>query len=108
MWVILIDWGHEFPLALIWPALYPRPFHVTFENGFEFKSAFKEIRDNLGIKFKPTTYYNPQGNSRIKRIHWDMGNILRSFEPEERQVDPDDPVNELLQACVFGIIHYTG
>jgi hypothetical protein len=33
-----------------------------------------------------------------------MGNMLRSFELEERELDPEDPWNELLQACAFGIL----
>jgi hypothetical protein len=32
-----------------------------------------------------------------------MGNMLRAFELEERELDPDDPWNEFLQACAFGI-----
>jgi transposase InsO family protein len=55
--------------------------------------------DNLGIKCRPTTSYNPQGNSIIERIHQVMGNEL-----EEREIDPDDPWNEFLQACAFGIM----
>jgi hypothetical protein len=83
--------------------LYPRPIQVTFDNGSEFKSVFKEMCENLGIKCRPTTSYNPQGNSVAERIHQVMGNVLRAFELEERELDPDDPWNEFLQACVFGI-----
>jgi hypothetical protein len=33
-----------------------------------------------------------------------MGNnMLRAFELEERELDPDDPWNKFLQACAFGI-----
>jgi hypothetical protein len=32
-----------------------------------------------------------------------MGNMLRAFELEERELDPDDPCNGFLQACAFGI-----
>jgi hypothetical protein len=32
-----------------------------------------------------------------------MGNMLRAFELEEREFDPDDPWNEFLQDCAFGI-----
>jgi hypothetical protein len=32
-----------------------------------------------------------------------MGNMSRAFELEERELDPDDPWNEFLQACAFGI-----
>jgi hypothetical protein len=30
--------------------------------------------------------------------------MLRAFELQERELDPDDPWNELLQACAFGIM----
>jgi hypothetical protein len=59
--------------------------------------------DNLVIKCRPTTFYNPQGNSIIERIHQVMGNMLRAFELEERELDPDDPWNKFLQDCAFGI-----
>jgi hypothetical protein len=36
-----------------------------------------------------------------------MGNMLRAFELEEIELDPDDPWNEFLQACAFGIIRST-
>jgi hypothetical protein len=32
-----------------------------------------------------------------------MGNVLRPFELEERELYPYDPSNEFLQACAFGI-----
>jgi hypothetical protein len=32
-----------------------------------------------------------------------MGNMLRTFELEESVLDPNDPWNEFLQACAFGI-----
>jgi hypothetical protein len=77
-----------------WLCRYPRTIQVTFENGSEFKSVFKEMCDNLGIKCRPTTSYNPQGNSVIKRIHQVMGKMLRAFELEERELYPEDPVQE--------------
>jgi transposase InsO family protein len=52
--------------------------------------------DNLGIQCRPTTSYNPQGNSIIERIHQVMGTMLRAFELEERELDQEDPWNELL------------
>jgi transposase InsO family protein len=76
-----------------WRCRYPRPIQVTFDNGSEFKSVFKEMCDNLGIKCRPTASYNPQGNSISERIHQVMGNMLRAFELEERELDPYDPWN---------------
>jgi IS30 family transposase len=56
-----------------WICRYPRPIQVTFDNGSEFKSVFKEMCDNLGIKCRPTNSYNYQGNSIIERIYQVMG-----------------------------------
>jgi hypothetical protein len=74
-----------------WICCYPRPIQVTFDNGSELKSVFKEMFDNLGIKCRPTYSYNPQGISIIERIHQVMGSMLRAFEIEERELDPYDP-----------------
>jgi hypothetical protein len=88
-----------------WLCCYRRQIQVTFDNGSEFKSVFKEMSDNLGIQCRPTTSYTPtpQRNSIVERIPQVRGNILRSFELEERELDPDDPWNELLHACAFGV-----
>jgi hypothetical protein len=51
----------------------------------------------------PTTSYNPKGNSVIERIHQVMGNMVRYFELEDRQLDQDDPWKEFLLACAFAI-----
>jgi hypothetical protein len=80
-----------------------RPIQVTFDNGSEFKGVFKEMCDNLGIECRPTAFYNPQVKTIIERKHQVMGNMLRAFELEERELDRDDPWNEFLQACAFGI-----
>jgi hypothetical protein len=82
-----------------WLCRYTRPIQVTADNGSEFKSGFKDMCDNLGIKCRPTTSYNPQWNSIIERIHQVMGNMLRAFELEERDLNPNDPWNDVLQAC---------
>jgi transposase InsO family protein len=71
-----------------WLCRYPRPTKIIFDNGGEFKSIFKEMCENLGIDCKPTTSYNPQGNAIIERIHQVMGNMLCTFELEERDLDP--------------------
>jgi hypothetical protein len=58
-----------------WLCCYPRPIKVTFGNGSEFKSVFKEMCNSLGIKCRLTTSYTPQGNSVTERIHQVMGNM---------------------------------
>jgi hypothetical protein len=86
-----------------WLCRYPRPIQVAAVNGSNFKSVFKKMCDNLGIKCRPTTSYNLQGNTIIDRINQVMGNMLRAFELEEIDLDPNDPWNEFLQACAFAI-----
>ena len=92
-----------------WLCRYPRPTKVIFDNGGEFKSVFQEMCDNLGIHCSPTTSYNPQGNAIIEQIHQVLGNMLRTYELEDRDLDPTDPWGEFLQACAFGIrsTHHT-
>jgi hypothetical protein len=58
----------------------------------------------MGIKFRPTTSYNSQGNSSIEIIHQVMGNMLRAFELEERDSNSNYSWNEFLQACAYTII----
>jgi hypothetical protein len=59
--------------------------------------------DNFGIKCRPTTSYNPQGNIIIERVHQVMDNMLRAFELNERDLYPNNPWDELLQAFAYGI-----
>jgi hypothetical protein len=40
-----------------WICCYPRSIQVTFDNGSEFKSVFKEMCDSLGTTCSPTTSY---------------------------------------------------
>ena len=48
----------------------------------------------MGFKQKPTTDYNPQGNVIIERIHQALGNQLRSFELEERDLNKEEKTFE--------------
>jgi hypothetical protein len=51
-----------------WLPRYPQPQFIVFDNGSigEFKREFKQmcVRDNYGIKAKPTTSHNPQATSK--------------------------------------------
>jgi hypothetical protein len=67
-----------------------------------FMSVFKEMCDNLEIRFCPTTSYNPQ-RILLLRGNQVMGNMLRAFVLEKRDLYPNDPWNEFLQACVYGV-----
>jgi hypothetical protein len=52
----------------------------------------------FGIKCRPTTFYNI-----IERVHQVMGNMLRTFEVEDRYLDHNAPWDEFLQDCDYCI-----
>jgi transposase InsO family protein len=90
-------------------ARYPRPQLIVFDNGNkrEFKIEFKQMRDNYGIKDKPTTSHNPQANAIIERVHKVVNDMLRSFDSEnnnenlEEQID--NPFDYFLQSTAWDI-----
>ena len=56
----------------------------------------------MGIKGQPSTDYNPQSNAIIERIHQVLGNQLRSFELEERELNEEEQSFEpFLTACAY-------
>ena len=50
---------------------------------------------------KPMTMRNPQANSIIERIHQTIGNIIRSFQIGQLEVDEQDPWSGILAATMF-------
>ena len=82
-----------------WLARYPRPQQVGVDNGSHFKRYFNDLIKNYGLERKPSTEYNPQSNGVIERIHQVLGNALRNFELEERELDETNPWDEFLTAA---------
>jgi transposase InsO family protein len=86
-----------------WLARYPRPKIVGCDNGSHFKKHFKELVDNYGMVRKTSTEYNPQSNGIIERVHQVLGNALRNFELETRELDEQNPWDEFLSSAAFAI-----
>ena len=65
--------------------------------------------DNYGLIRKPSTEYNPQSNGIIERVHQVLGNALRNFVIENRELDEQNPWDEFLQSAAFAIrsTHHT-
>ena len=87
----------------VWLSMYPQPKSIGYNNGSENKKNFKAMCNNYNIAGKPTSGFNPQLNGIIKRVHMVLANILRMFELEERESNPEDPFTEFLNAAVFAI-----
>ena len=86
-----------------WINRYPRPKEIGFDNGGEFKAVFRQLCSNYGMTQRPTTSHNPQANSIIERVHQVLGNMLRTFELEERELSGRDPYGSFLSAAAYAI-----
>ena len=86
-----------------WLARYPRPKYCGCDNGSHFKKYFSELVDNYGLIRKLSTEYNPQSNGIIERVHQVLGNVLRNFELENRELDDQNPWDEFLSSAAFAI-----
>ena len=88
-----------------WLARYPRPREIGFDNGGEFMAEFRDLCDNMGLKRRPSSSWNPQSNAILERIHQVLADCLRSFNLDERTINEmdDDPFEEFLSAAAFSI-----
>ncbi len=86
-----------------WLSRYPRPQILGYDNGSEYKATFNQMRKNYGMKKRRSTEYNPQSNGIVERVHQVLGDMLRTFELEERELDPDNPWSEFLTAVGYAI-----
>jgi hypothetical protein len=88
-----------------WLSRYPLPTQVIFDRGNEFMGhEFKTMMSvDYGIKIKPTTVRNPQANAILERVHQTLGNLIRTFESQDKYLDEDDPWTGILSATAFAL-----
>jgi len=89
-----------------WLTRYPRPSLVTLDRGSEFIGQdFRDMCVNdYGIKRKVITTRNPQANAIVERAHQTLGNLIRSFELQDKPYyDQDDPWGGILAAVAFAL-----
>ena len=88
-----------------WLTRYPWPRTLTYDRGTEFMAEFsKMIKDDYGIKRRPTTSKNPQANAILERIHQVIGNMIKTFEVYNREdLDQEDPWSGMLITIMFGL-----
>ena len=88
-----------------WLCRYPWPEKCIFDHGSEFiGQEFQELMtEEYKIKPAPAGVRNPQANSILERIHQVVGNMLRTFELEERELDEQRPFAGILSAVAWAI-----
>jgi hypothetical protein len=89
-------------VELAWLTRYPWPTKVIYDRGTEFLAEFADmITNDYGIKKSPATVRNPQANAILERIHQTLGNIVRTFQVQD--MDLDDPWSGILAATMFAL-----
>ena len=62
------------------------------------------IKNDYGVKVKPTTTRNPQANAIVERVHQTIGNMIRTFELYDNDgIDDDDPWSGILAAVMAAV-----
>ena len=57
----------------------------------------------MGLTKKPSASWNPQSNAILERVHQVLGDCLRSFNLDNRDLHPEDPFEEFLTASAYAI-----
>jgi hypothetical protein len=88
-----------------WLSRYPWPEYITYDNGPEFKAEFGDLlrQEYPNIKAKPSSKRNPQANAILERAHATIGNMIRTYDVENIELDEEDPFAGLISAVGFAI-----
>ena len=58
------------------------------DRGTEFMAEFSQmIQEEYGVKRKPIIKRNPQANAIVERVHQTIGNMLRTFEVKDLELE---------------------
>jgi hypothetical protein len=89
-------------VELAWLTRYPRPSIITYDRGTKFMAEFATmVKHDYGITVKAITTRNPQANAILERIHATIGNIIRTHQVLETELDEDDPWSGILAAAMY-------
>jgi hypothetical protein len=75
---------------MAWFSWYPCCQHVIYDDGSEFKLHFEALCDTYGIKRKPTSVKNPQGNAILEQVHQVMAMLCTSELDMAASADASD------------------
>ena len=64
---------------------------------------FKELCENYGLKLKKSGAWNPQANSIVERIHQVLGNMMRTFDLDNADVNEEDLWSEFISSTCYAI-----
>ena len=79
-----------------WLCRYPRPVRITYDNGSEFKKDFQSLCNEYDLNKHPTTVKNPQSNGIVERVHQVINNMIRCFDLNHLDLDPNNPFGDIV------------
>ena len=79
------------------------PRKVIFDNGNEFKKDFLPFLRDFSIKPTPTTIQYPQANVILEHVHQILGDMLRTKNLQQYDLDTLDPWSDILASVVWAI-----
>ena len=59
------------------------------------------VKNDYGITVKAITTRNPQANAILERIHATIGNIIRTHQVLNIELDEEDPWSGILAAAMY-------
>jgi hypothetical protein len=82
---------------------------MIYGDGSEFKLHFRDLCKTYGIKRKPTSIKNPQGNAILKRINAVFTNMLRTAELDMAELVNASDIDIFLADAAWAIrsTHHT-
>ena len=90
----------------IWLSRYLIPMEITYLQWSEFiGNEFSKylIEREYGISAKKITSGNTNSNDILERIQQVLGNLVRTFNIQQKYVDKNDPWTGILDAAAFEI-----
>jgi hypothetical protein len=89
-----------------WLTHYLQPSLITLDHGSKFigQDFCDMCVNDYGIKRKVILMQNPQANAIVERAHQMLGNLIRSFQLQDKlYYDLDDPWGGILVAIAFAL-----
>jgi hypothetical protein len=86
-----------------WFSRYPHCRYIIYDNGSKSKLHFRSLCKTYGIKHKPTSVKNPQGNAILERIHAVLGNMLHTSKLDMAETVKANDLDAFLSDAAWAV-----
>ena len=94
-------------VELAWLTRYPLPNKITVDRGKELLAEFITIMKNdYGIPCNSISVRYPQANVIVEIVYQTIGNIIRTFQIQQMDLDNENPLIHYVCHTVYGAHYY--